>query len=78
MFFVTFLPGFVPAGAPVAATSLLLGAVYVGLTLLYFAVLVGLLGRAARWLSRDRVQRGLDRVAGVFLVGFGVRLATHG
>ena len=77
VFFVTFLPGFVPAGAPVAATSLLLGAVYVALTLLYFAVLVTLLRRAGQWLARESVQRVLDRVAGVFLVGFGIRLATH-
>jgi threonine/homoserine/homoserine lactone efflux protein len=77
VFFVTFLPGFVPAGAPVAPTSLLLGAVYVALTLAWFGVLVVLLQRAGRWLARDAVQRGLDRVAGVFLVGFGARLALH-
>lgn len=77
VFFVTFLPGFVPAGAPVAATSLLLGGIYLALTLLYFAVVVGLLRPARRWLERESVQRATDRVAGVFLVGFGVRLATH-
>jgi len=38
VFFVTFLPGFVPAGAPVGPTSLLLGAVFVTEGALYFAV----------------------------------------
>lgn len=77
VFFITFLPGFVPAGSPVAATSLLLGGIYIVETVVYFAVLVALVGRAARWLARPGVRRGLDRAAAVVFLGFGVRLATQ-
>lgn len=77
VFFVTLLPGFVPAGAPVDSTSLLLGVIFVLEGALYFVALVLLAERVAGWLHRPGVRRRLDRLAGVVLVGFGVRLATE-
>ncbi|MGN6330919.1 MAG: LysE family translocator [Motilibacteraceae bacterium] len=77
VFFVTFLPGFVPAGAPVGATSLLLGAVYIAETALYFAALLLLVDRISRWLADPVLRRRMDRVTGLVLVGFGVRLAVE-
>ncbi len=77
VFFVTFLPGFVPAGAPVGATAALLGALFVVETGLWLVVLVWLVGRGTGWLSRRDVRRWLDRVTGVVLIGFGVRVATE-
>lgn len=76
VFFVTFLPGFVPAGRPVGSTSLLLGAVFVVETAIYFAVVLLLVGRITTWLSNERVRRRMDRVTGVVLLGFGARLAA--
>lgn len=77
VFFVTFLPAFVPAGYPVGATSLLFGAIYVAETVLYFAVLLLLVGRITTWMRNPTIWRRLDRVTGVVLVGFGIRLATE-
>lgn len=77
VFFVTFLPGFVPAGWSVGVASLLFGAIYVALTALYFAVLLGLASRVTRWMSTPRVRRRLDLLTGGVLVAFGVRLATE-
>jgi threonine/homoserine/homoserine lactone efflux protein len=76
VFFVTFLPGFVPAGEPVAATSLLLGAVFVAEGVTYFAVLLVLADRVGGLLRRPTVRRRLERLTGVVLLGFGVRLIT--
>ena len=76
VFFVTFLPGFVPIGAPVGTTAALLGAVFVLETALWIAVLVWLVGRGTGWLSRQGVRRRLDRVTGVVLIGFGIRVAA--
>jgi threonine/homoserine/homoserine lactone efflux protein len=45
IFFVAFLPGFIPAGAPVAATAGLLGALFVAETGLWLAMLIWLVGR---------------------------------
>jgi threonine/homoserine/homoserine lactone efflux protein len=76
VFFVTFLPGFVPIGAPVGSTAALLGAVFVLETALWLVVLVWLVGRGAGWLGRQGVRRWLDRVTGVVLIGFGIRVAA--
>ena len=76
VFFVTFLPGFVPAGEPVGATSLLFGAIFVVETAVYFAVLLLLAGRVTGWMNHPVVRRRLDRAAGAVFIGFGVRLAT--
>lgn len=77
VFFVTFLPGFVPHGESVGTTTLLLGAVFVVETALYFTVLLLLAGRITGWMANPRVQRRLDRATGLVLVGFGVRLAVE-
>ena len=77
VFFVTFLPGFVPIGAPVGTTAALLGAVFVLETALWLVVLVWLVGRGTGWLSRRGVRRWLDRITGVVLIGFGVRVAAE-
>ncbi|PZS23617.1 MAG: LysE family translocator [Pseudonocardiales bacterium] len=77
VFFVAFLPGFIPEGAPIVATAALLGALFVAETGVWLAVLVWLVGRGAGWLSRRGVQRWLERVTGVVLIGFGVRLVAE-
>ena len=77
VFFVTFLPGFVPAGHSVGGTSLLLGAVFVAETALYFAVVLLLVGRISTWLGDERTRRRMDRTTGVVLLAFGARLATE-
>lgn len=77
VFFVTFLPGFVPAGDPVGLTSLLFGSVFVVLTAAYWVLVLGLAARITRWMTEQRVRRRLDALAGTVLIGFGVRLAVE-
>jgi threonine/homoserine/homoserine lactone efflux protein len=77
VFFVTFLPAFVPSGAAVVPTLLLFGAVFIALNLAYQLPLVVLAERVTRFVSRTRVRRVMDIVAGTVLVGFGIRLATE-
>ncbi|MBN9619022.1 MAG: LysE family translocator [Actinobacteria bacterium] len=77
VFFVTFLPGFIPHGYPVAGTSLLLGAVFLILSIAYYAVLLSLAGRVSAWMGAPRIRRRLDAVTGAVLVGFGIRLAVE-
>ena len=77
VFFVTFLPGFIPSGESVVLFSLLLGAIFIVLTAAYFGVLLVLADRVSAWMSEPRIRRRLDRVTGVVLIGFGVRLATE-
>jgi threonine/homoserine/homoserine lactone efflux protein len=77
VFFVSFLPGFVPHGRPVGSTALIFGAIFILVTALYFAVLLVLAGRVTRWMARPVIRRRLDRVTGVVLIGFGLRLAIE-
>jgi threonine/homoserine/homoserine lactone efflux protein len=77
VFFVTFLPAFVPRGANVGLTSLILGAEFVVLTGVYFALLLALATRVAQWMNTPRVKRRVETVTGTVLVAFGVRLAVE-
>ncbi len=76
VFFVAFLPQFVPAGAPTLQSTAVLGAAFVLMTSAYLLLLVAATVRAATLLARPAVRRALDRTAGVVFVGFGIRLAT--
>lgn len=76
IFFVAFLPQFVPAGDPTASSTAVLAAVFVAMSAVYLLLLVALVSRAATVLARPAVRRWLDRTAGAVFIGFGVRLAT--
>lgn len=77
VFFVTFLPGFVPAGTSVTVMTAVFGAIFVVLTAAYWVVLLALAGKVTGWMSTPRVRRRLDVATAGVLVGFGVRLATE-
>ena len=77
VFFITFLPAFVPRGADVGMATLAFGAVFVLETLVYFIALIGVADRVVSWMTDPRTRRRLDRGAGLIFIGFGVRLATE-
>ncbi|MCW2530195.1 MAG: Lysine exporter protein [Pseudonocardiales bacterium] len=77
VFFVTFLPGFIPHGYSVGWVSLLLGAIFVVLTAIYFGVLIYASGPVIRWMSTTRIRQRIDRATGVVLIAFGARLALE-
>ena len=76
VFYVTFLPQFVPQGANVAAFTFFLVGVHVALTIVWFAGLILATGPLGRFLRRPAVVRGMDRVVGVVFIGFGLKLAA--
>jgi threonine/homoserine/homoserine lactone efflux protein len=78
VFYLALLPQFVPAGSDLLAVGLLLAAVHAALTVVWFALLIGLASVLAPWLRRPRTVRTIDGVTGAALVGFGVRLALAG
>jgi threonine/homoserine/homoserine lactone efflux protein len=75
VFYLTFLPQFVPAGVGVAAFSFLLAAIHVLLGLIWFAALIAATVPVSRFLRKPRVVKTLDRVTGGVFVAFGAKLA---
>ncbi len=77
LFFVTFLPQFLPteSGSP-RADALLLSAVFAVLYVAWFSTYVAAVAHLGRWLRRPAVRARVDRVTGVLLVAFATRLAT--
>jgi threonine/homoserine/homoserine lactone efflux protein len=77
VFFVTFLPGFVPHGASVGVMSLIFGGIFILEGAAYFAVLIGLARTVTGWMQNVRIRRRLDAGTGLVLIGLGVRLAVE-
>jgi len=76
VFYVTFLPQFVPGGAEVASYSFLLACLHVLLTLGWFAVLIAAGIPLGRLLRRPALISALDRLTGGVLLAFGGKLAA--
>lgn len=78
VFFITFLPQFVPAGAAVAPWIVLLVAVHVALSVMWLGLLIAATRSIGNLLRRPAVSSALDRVTGAVLIGAGLRLAAEG
>jgi len=77
VFYVSFLPQFVPHGVSVAPYILLLGAIHALLGLIWFGCLITATRPLARVLQRPRTVQACDRVTGGMFVAFGVSLAAQ-
>lgn len=77
VFFTSLLPQFVDRGRPVLVPFLILGAVFVLMTLLWLAAYCLVAARAAQTLQRPRVRATLDRLTGVVLIAIGLRVAAE-
>ena len=77
VFFISFLPAFIPRGVPVGQAALALGGIFVLETTVWLAAIVLLGERFNAIVSRASVRRRLDRLTGLVMIGFGVRLALE-
>jgi threonine/homoserine/homoserine lactone efflux protein len=75
LFYLTFLPQFIPAGAPVLRTSLLLAMIHNLLGFAWLSVYARFVDRLRVALTRPVVKAWLERVTGGALVLLGARLA---
>ncbi len=75
VFYVSFLPQFVPLGVPAAPWMVMLAAMHDVFGLIWFAFLIGATRPIAGALQRAAVVRWLDRITGGVFLGFGVNLA---
>jgi threonine/homoserine/homoserine lactone efflux protein len=77
VFYLSVLPPFLPAHANPLGYSLVLALIHDVEGLVWFALLIVLVGRVAAWLSRPAVARRLEQLTALAFVGFGLRLALE-
>jgi threonine/homoserine/homoserine lactone efflux protein len=75
IFYISFLPQFIPTGANVPAMTLVLAAIHVLLGLSWFALLIGATAPLGRALQRPATIQALDRFTGGVFLLFAARLA---
>jgi threonine/homoserine/homoserine lactone efflux protein len=76
LFFLTFVPQFLPDTGSTLPVALGLSAIFAAIYLAWFSGLVVLVGLASSALRRPRVKAWIERVTGGALLAFGVRLAA--
>lgn len=77
VFYVSFLPQFIPAGMPVVAFSMGLAAIHATMGLAWFALIVAATRPFSQLLRRPAFTRSVDGLTGAVLIGFGLRLALE-
>lgn len=75
VFYVTFLPQFIPSGVGVTSFSLLLASIHVAEGILWFILLILATGIFSRGLRHPRIAKSIDHLTGAVLVAFGLALA---
>ncbi len=75
VFYVSFLPQFVPADRPAATFTFLLAVLHTVLTLVWFATLVLATKPLAAWLHRPNILARIDRFTGCIFMASGAQLA---
>lgn len=75
VFYVTFLPQFIPAGGSVPLWCFLMALAHMAIGLVWNAVLIGGSHYFSAHLRRPAVQKVMDRLTGVVFIGFAARLA---
>ncbi|PLR37953.1 lysine transporter LysE [Chimaeribacter californicus] len=76
VFYVSFLPQFVPSGYPMAVSVFSLAVIHVLIGTLWSCTLIAATRPLARWLRRTAVVKTLDRLTGCVFLAFAARLAT--
>lgn len=77
VFVVSFLPQFIPPGAPVPAMLPALALLWVAIDVIWYLGMVWLVGTLRPLVTRPQVQRRLEQACGALLVGLGARLAAE-
>lgn len=76
IFYVSFLPQFIPQNSPLMVWTFTLVAVHVMIGLIWSFVLIGATRPLSRFLRRERVIQWMDRTTGIVFLLFAARLAV--
>jgi threonine/homoserine/homoserine lactone efflux protein len=75
VFYLSFLPQFIPTGVPVWSFSVLLAFIHATEGLLWFLLLTNATELISSWLRQRRVLKVLDSAMGAIFIAFGLKLA---
>ena len=75
VFYLSFLPQFIPEGVQVWSFSMLLALIHATEGLLWFLLLANATELLSSWLRQRRVVAALDSAMGAILIAFGLKLA---
>jgi threonine/homoserine/homoserine lactone efflux protein len=75
IFYLSFLPQFIPQGQPLIIWTFGLVGIHVALSLVWALLLIGATQPLGHWLRRAAVIRWMDRCTGLIFVLFAARLA---
>lgn len=76
VFYMSLLPQFIPHGAPVFGTSMLLTLIDVTELLIWFCILSAAASALSHRISRASFRRRMEQISGLVFIGFAVNLAT--
>ncbi|MEK9759958.1 MAG: LysE family translocator [Candidatus Puniceispirillum sp.] len=74
LFYLSLLPQFIPAGASVGRYALLLVAIHILLSAVWFWVVRMLVRRARKNLANNRLLLWGEKITGLLFIGFGIKL----
>ena len=75
VFYLSFLPQFIPASVQVWSFSILLASIHATEGLLWFLLLTNATELLSGWLRQRRVVMALDSAMGAIFIGFGLKIA---
>jgi threonine/homoserine/homoserine lactone efflux protein len=76
LFFLTFLPQFLPDHGPRLPAAIALAAVFEVIYLAWFSATIAIVDVVGDWLRRPRARAWMERISGSTLIGFSARLAA--
>ncbi|WP_035286625.1 LysE family translocator [Brevibacillus massiliensis] len=77
VFFLTFLPQFLKLGSDPLWPFLIMGMTYTALTVIWLFLYVYLIDYFSRWMKQPSTQRAIQKITGLVLVAFGIKLALE-
>lgn len=77
VFYISLLPQFLPTGPSATSWGVLLVAIHLAVTFVWYPAVIALAARARGLLLRERVRCWMERVTAAVLIGVGLRLATE-
>jgi len=74
IFYISFLPQFVPAGSPLSSTIFFLALIHGLLSLTWFLIIMLTTNQISVWVKKPSIMKMIDRVTGSILMFFGIKL----